>query len=83
MTQPANPGNKPELFVDNDPYQWTKSTITGAEIRTLASLPADVKIFMKVPGHPDRDITDTDVVTLDPHGAPARFSSQAVGSQAG
>ena len=29
MTQPNNPGNKPELFVDNEPYQWPHDGITG------------------------------------------------------
>jgi hypothetical protein len=83
MTQPNNPGNKPELFVDNEPYQWPQDSITGAQIRELASLPADVKLFMKVPGHPDKEIADGDIIQLDKHGAPKRFSSQAVGSQAG
>ena len=83
MTQPSHPGNKPELFVDNEPYQWPESSITGAQIRQLASLPADVNLFMKVPGHPDKPVADTDRISLDPHGEPKRFSSQAVGSQAG
>jgi hypothetical protein len=38
---------------------------------------------MKVPGHPDKEVADGDIIQLDKHGAPKRFSSQAVGSQAG
>ncbi len=83
MTQPNAPGNKPEFFVDNEPYQWSESIITGAQIRQLAALPAGVQLFLKVPGHTDQEIMDSTVIELGSHGAPKRFSSQAVGSQAG
>lgn len=86
MTKPPQtpkPDNKPELFVDNEPYDWKKDKITGAQIRTLASLPDDVQIFQKVPGQPDVEIKDTTVVDLSRTKGPDRFYSQAVGSQAG
>jgi hypothetical protein len=72
----------PELFVDNDPYQWSEKTITGAQIRSLAAVPAGVLIFQKIPSKPDKPIEDDTVIDLTPHG-PERFSTQAVGSQAG
>lgn len=80
----ANPkSNKPELFIDNDPYDWEKDTITGVELRTLGSLPDDVQIFRKIPGHPDSEVKNDAVVDLTEHPGPDRFSTQSVGSQAG
>lgn len=74
---------RPEIMIDNQPYQWEKETITGAEIRALAGLPQNVQIFQEVPGSPDKLIEDATVIELEEHGTPKRFSSQSVGSQAG
>ena len=80
--KPPEP-NRPELFVDNERYDWEKDKITGAQIRKLASLPDDVQIFHKIPGQPDVEIKDTTIVDLSRTKGPDRFYSQAVGSQAG
>jgi hypothetical protein len=72
----------PKLFIDNQPFDWDKPTITGAEIRKLGGLPDNVQIFQKVPGKPDREIHNETKVDLKGPG-PERFSSQAVGSGAG
>ncbi len=75
--------NKPELFIDNERYDWEKDLITGAELRTLASLPDDVQIFHKIPGQPESEVKNDTVVDLTEHPGPDRFSTQSVGSQAG
>ena len=75
--------NKPELFIDNNKYNWDHNTITGAQIRELAGIPESAEIFQKVPGKPDREISDTTVVNLMDHSGPEHFSSQTPGSQAG
>lgn len=75
--------NRPELFIDNERYEWDKDTITGAELRELGSLPDEVQIFWKIPGQPDQEIKDDTVVDLRKHPGPDRFSTQSVGSQAG
>ncbi|MBT6717364.1 MAG: hypothetical protein HOB18_06985 [Nitrospina sp.] len=75
--------NKPELFIDNERYDWDKNTITGAEIRVLASLPDDVQIFHKIPGQPDSQVKNDTIVDLTLHPGPDRFSTQSVGSQGG
>lgn len=75
--------NGNELFVDNDRYEWESDTITGAQLRVLASLPEDVEIFHKVPGHPDEEVKNDTVVDLTQQKGPNRFSTQPVGSQAG
>ncbi len=75
--------NRPELFIDNERYDWDKDTITGAELRELGSLPDDVQIFWKVPSQPDVEVKNDTVVDLTEHPGPDRFSTQSVGSQAG
>jgi len=75
--------NRPEVFVDNEPYDWDQDSITGSQLRNLASLPDDVVIFHKIPGHPDEEIKDNTVVDLTLQKGPDRFSTQPVGSQAG
>jgi hypothetical protein len=75
--------NPRELFIDNEPYDWNKDTITGAQLRVLGSLPDDVQIFWKIPGHPDQEVKNHTVVNLKKHPGPDRFSTQSVGSQAG
>lgn len=77
--------NRPELFIDNERYDGDEDTITitGRQIRVLASLPDDVQIFHKVPGHPDQEIKDDTVVDLTKQKGPDRFWTQPVGSQAG
>ena len=71
------------LFVDNDKYDWTKSTITGAELRLLAAVPQSATIYLKVPGKTDQPIEESTTIDLEAHHGPARFSTQASGSQAG
>lgn len=75
--------NGPELFIDNDPFDWDKKRITGAQLRVLGSLPDDVEIFHKVPGQPDEEVKNDTVIDLTLQRGPDRFSTQPVGSQAG
>jgi len=75
--------NRPEVFVDNERYEWKQDTITGAQLRVLASIPDSVQIFHKVPGHPDVEVKDDTVIDLKKQPGPDRFSTQPVGSQAG
>ncbi len=72
-----------DLFVDHVKYTWPESTITGRELRDLASIPESVEIYLQVPGKPDQEIKDDTVVDLEKHNGPARFSTQSTGSQAG
>lgn len=73
--------HSPALFVDTTPYSWDKPMINGAEIRSLASLPETVDLFLKVPGHPDQLV---EPITEIPLGEPKpHLSTQAVGSKGG
>lgn len=71
------------VFVDGDKYEWEKGTITGAEIRTLAAIPQNAQIFLKVPGKTDQPVNNETTIDLAKHHGPARFSTQSPGSQAG
>ena len=73
----------PDLFIDNQPYDWDKDTITGAQLRKLGSLPDDVQIFWKNPGHPDQEVKNHTTINLKKVPGPDHFSTQSVGSQAG
>lgn len=75
--------NKPELFVDNERYDWGEETIKGSEIKELAGAPEGVALFQKKPGQPDVEIKNGDVVNLSETNGPDRFFTQVVGSQAG
>ena len=83
MSNENEKSHKPEVFVDNQAYDWDQPTITGAQLRVLAAIPQDVQIFHKVPGHPDVQVSDSTVINLSVIKGPDRFSTQAVGSQAG
>ena len=72
--------NRPELFVDNERYDWEKKSITGSEIRRLAGVPDDVHLFHKIPGRPDVFVNDCDVIDLSDIKGPDRFYTQCVGS---
>jgi hypothetical protein len=75
--------NRPELFIDNERYDWVSDTITGAELRELGGLPDDVEIYWKSPEKPDFPVENDTVIDLNQHPGPDRFSTQSVGSQAG
>lgn len=75
--------SRPEVFIDNERFDWDKKFITGTELRELGSLPDDVEIFWKVPGKPDVPVENETVLDLTEHPGPDRFSTQSVGSQAG
>lgn len=79
----SDKSNRPELFIDNERFDWDKDIITGAELRELGSLPDDVEIFWKVPSQPDVPVENNTVIDLAEHPGPDRFSTQSVGSQAG
>ncbi len=79
---PNQNAKNPELFVDNEPYQWASATISASELRQLAGVPDGVNIFQKLPGKPDKEVIPGATIDLSQPG-PERFSTQAVGSQAG
>lgn len=54
-----------EFFVDAKSYQSESGSITGAQIKQIASIPDTYQLFEEVEGdHPDRAISDSDSVDL-------------------
>ncbi|HIO03805.1 multiubiquitin domain-containing protein [Marinobacter nauticus] len=74
---------KPELFIDNERFDWDSESITGEQLRELGAIPDDVDVFWKRPGQPDQEVQRDSEINLAAHPAPERFFTQAVGSQAG
>lgn len=82
MSKPDK-GQHPEFVkVDGINYPWTMPTISGEQLRGIAPIPANVQIYQKVPGQPDRLIEMATVVDLTQHGV-EQFSTQAPDSDAG
>ena len=49
-TASALPATHITILVNEKPYHVAKQTMTGAEIKTLASIPPDNRLFREIPG---------------------------------
>ena len=65
-----------KFFVDNKEYEWSKPTITGAEIRVVAGIAPTYQLFLEAHGEKkeDRQIRNDDIVNLKEHGVEKLFS---------
>ena len=53
------------LFVDARPYQTEHQSLTGADIKQLANVPANYQLYLEEEGDtPDRPIADNEGVDL-------------------
>ena len=72
----SKPPKKYVYFVDNQPYESDLPELTGAQIK--ARVPnIDPTFLLSLEGHgkdPDRIIGDNDVVSLEKHHGPPRFT---------
>ena len=67
MAQQSTENNKIyRFFVDDKEYQSTKQVITGEELRTIAGIIPNVRIFLKHHSrdHADRQITNGSSIDL-------------------
>ena len=64
--QSAEQAKTYRFFVDGKPFQCQKQRVTGAELRTMAGIDPDLRIFVgdHGPGHPDDQIINTTAVDL-------------------
>ena len=54
-----------EIHIDGKPYKVAKSSMTGIEIKALASRDATYQLFLERPGNdPDELIGDSQTVTI-------------------
>lgn len=64
-TASALPATHITILVNEKPYHVAKQTMTGAEIKTLASIPPDNRLFREIPGPGDDVfIPDSESVAL-------------------
>jgi hypothetical protein len=70
MTQDAAGRKKYKIFIDGKQYEWDRQYISGTEIRGLASVGADVQVFLEEPGEdkPDRVVPTDASINLDEPG---------------
>lgn len=71
-----------KLIVDNETYDWSEGSITGKQIRVLASVPDGVQVWKKNKGSPDTLVELGTVIDLTTPGI-ERFSLQEASSGAG
>ncbi|MGZ8236269.1 MAG: multiubiquitin domain-containing protein [Methylobacter sp.] len=71
-----------KLIVDNESYNWHEDSITGRQIRELASVPDGVQVWKKNKGNPDSLVELETVIDLTQPGI-ERFSLQEASSGAG
>lgn len=65
MAKPDNEHEKYHYFVDRKKYESDHSSITGGEIRQVASVPANYQLFLEqTGGDPDRMISDAEALDL-------------------
>jgi hypothetical protein len=71
-------GEGPKYFVniEGHDYEWSKNTITVAEIRTLGGLPADQGVVQEDQDGTERTLAANETITLQPghrHGRAPRY----------
>lgn len=63
-TKPGNQNRTLELVIEGKPYQWNEQYITDAELKQLAGLPADAKLYLQI-SEPWKDEPVTANVPID------------------
>lgn len=54
-----------KFFVDGKQFTWPESSITGAKIKEVASVPAGYQLFLEEQGStPDKPIADGEAVDI-------------------
>lgn len=61
--KPDKPKPKLVIFINDERYEVDDKTMTGAELKALAKLPAEYQLFLEEKGD-DRQIRDDETVKL-------------------
>jgi hypothetical protein len=65
------------VIVDQHPHAWPESTITGAQIKTLAGVDSSYGVWEEIPGEKvDPEIADGQAVDLTKHGEHKFFTGK-------
>lgn len=56
-----------KFLVDNKPFETTESSLTGAQIKAIAGVPANYQLFLEMHGtEPDKQVSDAESLTMMP-----------------
>lgn len=65
-----------KIIVDQQPHDWLKPQITGAEIKQLAGVDPSYGVWQEVPGPNDPPVGDAQVVDLSGPGTERFFTGK-------
>ena len=65
-----------KLIIDTHPFTWPNSTITGTEIKQLASVDPSYGVWQEVPGPNDPPVGDNQQVDLTRPGVERFFTGK-------
>lgn len=81
MTKPEDSGAKDgfQIIIDNKPHQWPEPTITGAQLKKLATVDAAAyDVWLDVPGPAEDDlISNEKIVDLTKPGVERFFTGKS------
>ncbi len=73
----SGPTDGNQIIIDNRPHRWPAPTITGAQLKELASVDAaSFDVWQDVAGPEDVQISDTDSVDLTKPGVERFFTGK-------
>jgi hypothetical protein len=69
MSENEKSNTKPNhFFVDGKKFETDQTALTGGQIKTLATVPANYQLFLEEEGDkPDKAISDSESVSLEGH----------------
>ena len=65
-----------KLMVDQHLYEWNEPTITGSQIKALASVDPTFGVWQEVPGPNDPPVSDVQEVSLEGPGVERFFTGK-------
>lgn len=65
-----------KIMIDQHQYEWSKSTITGLEIKKLAGVDPSFGVWRDLPGPNDPPVGDNEEVDLKEHGENRFFTGR-------
>lgn len=72
-----------DVFIDQKKYQWGEPTITGSEIKNLASVPQTYQVWQDLPGPNDPPVEDDQKIDLTRPGVEKFFTGENDSTEGG
>lgn len=64
------------ILIDQKPYVWEESIITGSQIKSLAGVDPSFGVWMEIPGPEDPPVADDQEVSLKDPGVERFFTGK-------